>query len=327
MNYFFNQITRSVGVFFRTIRAFFVRRFVGITTRLRQMTNISRNATRAANATLQAAAAATNKPTQREDYVETSRLFIAKAFLIRLAILLVVLGLAGYFLVWPFLLSHFLTARFYVQDSRIPDWSGRVIVYSDPEKTIPLYAGRLETGELQGRGEEYDEEGLLAYAGQFLDSQRSGEGTAYTGGVLCYEGQFANDLYNGSGKLYQYGVLVYEGNFADGQASGTGTAYYTSGQTAYRGQFAEGLYEGTGTAYNEEGRLLYEGSFARGMYNGSGRLYLTDETEWIDAEFQDGQPAGVVQWYKSGRLYYEGEWADSRPQGYGALDSKDGARV
>ena len=65
MNYFFNQITRSVGVFFRTIRAFFVRRFVGITTRLRQMTNISRNATRAANATLQAAAAATNKPTQR----------------------------------------------------------------------------------------------------------------------------------------------------------------------------------------------------------------------------------------------------------------------
>ena len=327
MNYFFNQITRSVGVFFRTIRAFFVRRFVGITTRLRQMTNISRNATRAANATLQAAAAATNKPTQREDYVETSRLFIAKAFLIRLAILLVVLGLAGYFLVWPFLLSHFLTARFYVQDSRIPDWSGRVIVYSDPEKTIPLYAGRLETGELQGRGEEYDEEGLLAYAGQFLDSQRSGEGTAYTGGVLCYEGQFANDLYNGSGKLYQDGVLVYEGNFADGQASGTGTAYYTSGQTAYRGQFAEGLYEGTGTAYNEEGRLLYEGSFARGMYNGSGRLYLTDETEWIDAEFQDGQPAGVVQWYKSGRLYYEGEWADSRPQGYGALYSKDGAML
>ena len=327
MNYFFNQITRSVGVFFRTIRAFFVRRLVGITTRLRQMTNISRNATRAANATLQAAAAATNKPTQREDYVETSRLFIAKAFLIRLAILLVVLGLAGYFLVWPFLLSHFLTARFYVQDSRIPDWSGRVIVYSDPKKTIPLYAGRLETGELQGRGEEYDEEGLLAYAGQFLDSQRSGEGTAYTGGVLCYEGQFANDLYNGSGKLYQDGVLVYEGNFADGQASGTGTAYYTSGQTAYRGQFAEGLYEGTGTAYNEEGRLLYEGSFARGMYNGSGRLYLTDETEWIDAEFQDGQPAGVVQWYKSGRLYYEGEWADSRPQGYGALYSKDGAML
>ena len=135
MNYFFNQITRSVGVFFRTIRAFFVRRLTGITTRLRQMTNISRNATRAANATLQAAAAATNKPTQREDYVETSRLFIAKAFLIRLAILLVVLGLAGYFLVWPFLLSHFLTARFYVQDSRIPDWSGRVIVYSKSDRS------------------------------------------------------------------------------------------------------------------------------------------------------------------------------------------------
>ena len=322
-----NQMSRSVGVFFRTIRAFFNRRIMAVSTYLRRVTNFSRHAMKVATNSMQTVASAVKKPTRREDYVETSQLFIAKSFLIKMALLLAALGLIGYFLVWPFILSHFFTVRFYVQDSRVPDWSGRVIVFSDPEKTLPLYAGRLEEGVLQGRGEDYDENGLLAYEGQFLDGVRSGEGTAYEDGVLCYEGQFAGGLYEGRGRRYQDGALAYEGSFAAGVASGEGVAYYPNGQEAYRGQFANDLYEGQGAAYTEAGDKLYEGSFARGLYNGSGRLYLGDN-QWITAEFQDGQPAGVVQWYKGGRLYYEGEWADGRPQGYGALYNKTtGARV
>lgn len=321
-----NQMSRTVGVFFRTIRAFFNRRIMAVSTYLRRVTNFSRHAMKVATNSMQTVASAVKKPTRREDYVETSQLFIAKSFLIKMALLLAALGLIGYFLVWPFILSHFFTVRFYVQDSRVPDWSGRVIVFSDPEKTLPLYAGRLEEGVLQGRGEDYDENGLLAYEGQFLDGVRSGEGTAYEDGVLCYEGQFAGGLYEGRGRRYQDGALAYEGSFAAGVASGEGVAYYPNGQEAYRGQFANDLYEGQGAAYTEAGDKLYEGSFARGLYNGSGRLYLGDN-QWITAEFQDGQPAGVVQWYKGGRLYYEGEWADGRPQGYGALYNKAGETV
>ena len=322
-SYLFYQLSRALGVFFRTVRSLVVRRMSAITTRLRQLTNVSRGATKAATASVQAAAAAIQKPTGRDDYIETSRLFISKSFLIKAAILLAALGLVGWFVVWPFVLSHFLTARFYMEDTRIPDWTGRVIVYADPEKTIPLYQGRLEQGVLQGNGKEYDAEGLVSYEGQFLDGLRSGEGKAYEAGVLCYEGQFADDLYQGRGKLYQDGALSYEGDFEAGLAEGTGTAYYKDGTTAYRGQFAGGLYEGTGTAYDTAGALLYEGAFSQGLYNGTGRLYLEPD-QWIDAEFQTGQPMGVVQWYKEGRLYYEGEWSDSLAQGYGTLYDKSG---
>ena len=323
MNYLFYQLTRSFGIFFRTIRAFFVRQATAVTTRVRQMTNLSRNAMLVANSSLKMMATAVKKPSQREDYVETRQLFIAKGFLVKLALLLVSLGLIGYFLVWPFILSRFFTVRFYVEDSRLPGWTGRVIVYADEGKTVPMYAGRLEDGVLQGKGEGYDEEGLLAYEGPFVDGTPSGEGTAYEAGVLCYEGQFAAGVYEGRGRLYKDGALYYEGDFAAGVPSGEGVAYHPNGQAAYKGQFAAGVYEGEGAAYDSGGALLYEGGFAGGLYSGSGRLYL-DRDQWITAEFQEGEVAGVVQWYKGARLYYEGEWAGSRPHGYGALYSKAG---
>lgn len=186
LNYLFSQLTRSLGVFFRTIRAFFSRKLVSITARLRRLTSFSRNAMKVATGSLQAAATAMKKPTKRDDYVETERLFISKAFLIKLLLVLAALGLIFYFLVWPFILSHFMTVKFYVEDSRVADWTGQVIVYADKDKTLPLYAGRLEDGVLQGVGEEYDENGLISYEGPFLDGQRSGEGVAYEDGVLAY---------------------------------------------------------------------------------------------------------------------------------------------
>ena len=162
LNYLFSQLTRSLGVFFRTIRAFFSRKLVSITARLRRLTSFSRNAMKVATGSLQAAATAMKKPTKRDDYVETERLFISKAFLIKLLLVLAALGLIFYFLVWPFILSHFMTVKFYVEDSRVADWTGQVIVYADKDKTLPLYAGRLEDGVLQGVGEEYDENGLIS---------------------------------------------------------------------------------------------------------------------------------------------------------------------
>ena len=230
LNHLFTQFLRSFGIFFRTIRAFFTRQLVGLGARIRRMTNFSRQATKVASASLQSAVAAAKKPTKREDYVETKRLFLSKAFLLRVALGLIALGLLLYFVVWPYVLSHFLTARFYVEDDRISGWTGRVIVYADEEKTLPLYEGRLEEGVLQGKGKEYDEEGRLAYEGTFQDGLRQGQGKAYEEGLLVYEGPFVQGLYEGKGKLYQEGELYYEGDFAAGVAAGTGTRYHANGR-------------------------------------------------------------------------------------------------
>ncbi len=317
------QLLRSFGIFFRTIRAFFTRRLTGLWARLKRFTNFSRQATKVAADSLQSAATIAKKPTSRGDYVETGRLFISKKLLLTLVVGLIVLVLLIYFVAWPFILSHFLTAHFYVEDSRIATWTGRVVVYSDEEKTVPLYEGRLEEGLLQGEGKEYDEEGLVIYEGDFVDGLREGNGTAYEAGVLLYEGDFAAGVYEGQGILYEDGVLLYRGAFAGGMQSGEGTEYYENGKARYKGTFAEGLYEGEGVEYDTDGVKVYEGSFSEGLYDGEGSLYPA-ENQRIDATFAAGEPDGAIQWYKSNKLYYDGEADGLTPSGFGTLYAENG---
>ena len=346
LNYFLTQLIRSLSVFGRTIRAFFVRRCAWIISAFRRVTNVSRGAAKAANSAVQSAVSVAKNPSKREDYVETKRLLISKALILKVVLGLLILGLLIWFVVWPFVLSHFLTAHFYVEDSRVDSWNGRVVVYADEEKTIPQYAGRLEDGVLQGQGKEYDEAGLLCYEGQFQDGLRSGTGTEYldgvvisegqfalgvragTGteyadGVVTYQGQFQDGVYEGQGKRYEQGILVYEGAFQGGAASGEGVAYHPNGQPAYKGQFAQGAYEGTGTAYDQQGAVVYTGGFSQGLYSGTGTLALAPE-EYLTGSFQAGQPEGVATWSKQGKTYYEGEWGQGRPEGYGTLSDKAG---
>ena len=367
-NQFLSQIFRFFGVFFRTIKAFVVRQFRGIATRIRQLRNLSRGAAKVATSTVQSAASATQKPTKREDYVETGRLLIAKSFLLRLVIGLIILGVLIWLVVWPFLLSRFFTARFYVEDSRVRNWSGKVIVYSDKKKKVPLYAGTLENGVLQGQGERYDENGILIYEGMLRDGLYSGTGREYQEGILIYEGQFAGGAYEGSGtqyengmilysgqfsegtydgrgSLYENGLLLYEGQFVEGQYEGRGILYgsnadryegyfqdgvasgegtsYVDNVMRYQGQFADGLPSGTGKEYAADGRLTYEGGFSAGVYSGQGTVYPSQGNQ-IEATFSGGKPEGQVRWSKNGALYYEGEWNDDAPAGYGKLYNRAG---
>ncbi len=387
-----NQLIRGICTFGRTIRAFVIRRCTGIVSFFRRMTNVSRGAAKAANSAVQSALSASQKPSKREDYIETRRLLISKSLLIRIFLLLVALGLLGYLVVWPFLLSHFFTARFFEQDERVGDWSGKVIVYADREKTIPLYEGRLEDGVLQGQGKAYDEDGNVAYEGGFTNGERDGRGAAYEGGVLVYEGQFSQGVYEGSGVGYQDGMAVYEGQFSQGLYEGSGTSFsngvvvyegqfsggvregngtlyqdgvlcykgqfhdglyegqgkrYTNGKLSYegsfqaglasgegaayrpdgglryKGQFAQGVFEGEGTFYASDGSVRYEGGFSAGLYSGEGTLTLR-EGEKLEAEFQAGKASGVVRWSRGGKPYFEGEWADGLPEGFGVLYGQDG---
>ena len=367
-NLFLSQIFKFFGVFFRTIKAFVLRQFRGITTRIRQLRNLSRGAAKIATSTVQSAASATQKPTKRSDYIEVGRLLIAKSFLLRLVVGLVILGVLIWFVIWPFILSHFLTARFYVGDSRVRNWSGKVIVFSDTKKKVPLYSGTLEKGVLQGEGRDYDESGVCIYEGTFQNGLYNGTGREYTNGILSYEGQFANGVYEGSGTKYADGTMLYSGQFSEGSYEGRG-ALYDDGILRYEGQFANGLYEGRGILYSDgnksyegnfekgvatgegasyidrilryqgqfsdglpsgsgkeygpDGRLTYEGEFAAGVYNGQGIAYPTQGWQ-LEASFTDGEPEGTVRWSKNGALYYEGEWSDGAPSGFGKLYNRAG---
>ena len=302
LSYLLRQLTNSFGIFFRTIRAFFTRKLVGVWSYLRRITNFSRQATKVASASLQGAAAAVKKPTRREDYIETRRLFISKSFLILLAIGVVLLALLIYFVIWPFLLRTFFTARLWQDDPELETWSGRVVIYYDEAKKNPRYSGTLQDGLLQGRGTEYDEDGLLVYEGNFVDG-----------------------LYDGTGSRYEAGVLVYQGDFSAGTANGMGTAY-SDGVMCYEGAFVNGLYEGEGTEYSADGSVRYKGSFAGGLYDGTGTRYL-DNGDQIQAEFTAGAANGAIQWYRSGKLWYDGGADDLTPDGFGTLYAESGDPV
>lgn len=319
------QLFNSFGIFFRTIRAFFTRKLTGAWSRLRRITNVSRHATKVATETFQGAAAAMKKPTKRSDYIETKRLFISKSFLLLLGIGIVLLVLLIYFVVWPFLLSTFFTAKFYQGDEKLQDWSGRVIVYYDEEKKQPMYSGTLKDGVLQGRGKEYDENGLVTYDGNFVDGLRSGNGSCYEAGVLVYEGQFANGLYEGTGSLYEDGVLAYYGAFSAGLANGMGTAY-ADGAKCYEGAFVEGLYQGEGTQYYHDGTVKYKGSFEDGLYSGTGTSYYADGTRSYVGGFADGLREGEgTEYNEEGKVRYKGGFAAGLYEGSGSyyLDSGD----
>ncbi|BAK99813.1 hypothetical protein OBV_26150 [Oscillibacter valericigenes Sjm18-20] len=350
LNYLFQQLINSFGIFFRTIRAFFTRKFVGLGARIRRLTNFSRQATKVASDSFQGAASALKKPTRREDYIETRRLFISKSFLILLVIGIVAAIALLYYFAWPFLLSHFFTAHFWKDDQKIPSWSGKVIVYYDKDKKNPMYRGRLEDGVLQGQGIWYAEDGNLVYEGDFADGEYSGDGSAYEDGVLIYEGTFAGGVYEGTGTLYDGGEVSYEGAFAGGEKSGLGTeyengakayegtfsggvrsgegiAYYPDGAVKYRGAFSDGACDGDGTEYREDGSVQYKGAFSQGCYEGDGTYYLENGEGSVQAEFASGRTNGEIKWYRSGKLWYEGSANNLTPNGFGTLYAANGKAV
>ena len=358
MSFFFSQLYRSILTFFRTLKAYFMRKTMTISTNLRRLTNFSRSATRVATSSIQGVMSAAQKPTERGDYVETGRLFISKALIIRILLGLVALGLIIYFVVWPFVLSRFLTARFYEEDKRVEDWSGKVIVYSDKKKTLPLFSGRLEDGVLQGECKEYDREGILLFEGQMKDGQRTGSGKEYAEGILVYQGGFENGLYTGRGKRYEDGSMVYDGQYDGGLRSGSGTAYadgeilytgqfledmyegrgklYENGILVYEGGFAAGIPEGSGTAYRD-GKVLYEGQFTAGAYEGQGKLYsLTAYEDYggpdhyldYDGDFHSGSPEGTgTFYYPDGNPRYKGDVQAGLPNGSGTFYYGSGRQV
>lgn len=321
----FQQLFASVGVVYRTIRAFFVRALSGVVARVRSATSLTRQAARVAPAMVRAAATAGKKPTRREDYIETKQLFVSKSFLLLAGLATVAVLALLLLVVRPWLVSRFFTARMWEQDKAVADYTGKVLLCHDKQEELPSFRGRLEEGLPQGRGTAYDELGRTVYSGDYADGLYHGTGKLYEGGMLVYEGGFAEGRPEGHGVAYGPGERpVYEGDFVRGVRSGTGTVWQ-DGQRLYQGDFANDRYHGPGKLYDGEG-LLYEGGFAEGLYDGAGRLSLSGGVT-VEAQFRAGVPDGAVRWLVDGRLLYEGELAQWLPEGAGTLYSPEGKAV
>lgn len=318
------RLLGAFGIYIRMIKTLLLRQVSAFRARFHQLTNFSRIASQAATDTVKQATN-TAKPSKREDYFRVAGLLVSKAFVLRVVVVTAAVVMLAVFVVWPFVLSRFLTARFWREDKRVSGWTGQVIVYADRKKSIPLYAGRLEKGRLQGRGEEYDENGILAYRGDFVDGARTGTGSCWRENVLIYEGELTNGVYQGHGQLHMEDGGTYTGQFENGVFQGTGRLTYL-GIRRYEGSFEKNRPEGQGRSYNAAGRLIYEGDYAAGEYSGTGAYYPA-EGEKLEAEFQAGVPVGSVRWFRNGQLYYEGEWADGRPSGLGKLYDRAGRVV
>lgn len=324
---FFRQLLNSCGVVFRTFRAFFMRQIMGIRARIRRITSFSRQAARLVPKAMNSVAVAGKKPTKREDFVETKRLFVAKSFIFLLIAGVIAFGLMFYFLLWPWLQSTFFTKRFYRDDSAIEAYSGKVIVCYDEKKKEPMLQGKLKEGLLQGKGKEYDEAGRIVYDGDYVDGLYEGSGKLYKEGVLVYSGQFTAGEFAGEGSLYEGGELVYEGAFRAGKRNGVGTAY-EDGAVCYTGDFTDDRYNGDGKAYYPDGTLKYQGSYVDGAYSGEGTAFFPNGR----MEYKGGYLLGLYEgdgtlYFEDGSKHYEGGFANGLYQGTGVLQVDDELRA
>ena len=302
INRLFYQIINAIGVFFRVLRAFFQRRIISLTSGIRRATNVSRKAASTVPKAVSQVAVAGQKPTKREDYVETQHLFISKSLIITIILAILGVGILIYFVVWPWLLSTFFTARIHIDNTKLDNYSGKVIVYYDKAREQPKFEGRLVEGLAEGPGKVFDENGMVVFSGNYAGGQ-----------------------YQGKGSLFDDGILIYDGNFEAGVISGTGTRYSEHGGMLYAGEFLNGEYSGQGTLY-EQGRMLYRGAFAFGSFSGEGALYDADEDMTYKGSFVEGKKSGQgLEYHKSGAIKYKGGFLDGLYDERGQLYNDDGS--
>ena len=207
-------------------------------------------------------------------------------------------------------------------------------------------------GKRNGKGKEYNQDGILAYEGQYLNGKKwdgkgydkfnniiyelkNGKGLIkeFLGNHLIYEGEYAKGERNGNGReYYSDGNLEYEGTFVNGKKNGNGKEYKINGKLEYEGTFLDGKRHGKGKEFYKNGTIEFEGEY---LYNFKykGKYYINQKLEYegiyeygnkwdgkgydeygnIIYELNNGN--GKVKEYEDGELYLEGEYLNGKRNG------------
>ena len=98
------------------------------------------------------------------------------------------------------------------------------------DKNTLVYIGWYKNGKRNGKGVEYDENGIYKFEGEFLNGRRNGQGKEYR--------KSEND-----NKLIE---LSFEGIYKNGKRNGKGVEYNENGKYKFEGEFLKDLKEGFG---------------------------------------------------------------------------------
>lgn len=223
--------------------------------------------------------------------------------------------------VYPRLDGWLWSSRLVVGSEKLSGFTGRAELFTAGGARV--YVGPIADGQLTGQGEQYAQDGQLVYSGAFVSGRYEGTGRYYENGVLRYAGYFLNSLFEGEGEQYdEQGRLLYWGSFSQGRRNGTGTQFQPdTGLKCYTGAFFNDLREGRGTEYGPDGStVVYEGAFVGGAYGGAGRLY-SGGVLLYDGAFERGAFSGTGTLYDAdtGGVLYSGGFLAGRYEGEGML--------
>ena len=165
------------------------------------------------------------------------------------------------------------------------------------DKNILVYIGGYNNGKRNGKGVEYNENGIFKFEGEFSNGRRNGQGKEYK-----------QDKDNGQIKLY------FEGNYKNGKKNGKGIVYKYNKRIKFEGEFFNDLKEGSGKEYYLNGKIKFEGEYKKDKkWNGKGY----DINGNIDYIISEGK--GIIKLYKysTNSLTFEGEYKNGEKNGKG----------
>lgn len=272
----------------------------------------------------------TKKPASKADYWKAFGLYFSKRFVIMSIVITGVFGYLGISYAYPWAEGKLWAATIKVDSGKYAGFSGKAKII-DTDGTL-IYVGRLEKGNPNGYGTQYNSDGTVLYEGNFKSGKYNGEGRLYNSErVLIYDGEFVNNKYDGKGKFYNdIGRILYSGEFAAGQKSGKGVEYDpNTGLRTYYGKFENNVHQGNGVVFDKDGEsVLYEGNFEAGIYEGAGKLYQNGNLVY-SGNFSNNAYDGEGSLYdtETGALVYTGGFKEGMYDGQGKLYDKSTSTV
>lgn len=220
------------------------------------------------------------------------------------------------------------------------DWNsfangkGVLITYNFDNDEIKRDSVEAYYGALRERDVKKVSDGK--YVGEFLKKKMQGFGVLVKSNEI-FAGNFANSQPNGSLDWYVAGKLRYKGNWLNGSFDGEGTLYKENNETVtgiwkngkihekmmefsndvgdYYGYIKDGKPSRRGILKYKDGSV-YEGEWKDGKYEGEGVFY--NEVDSVIGEWIAGKLDGYA-WYYSPEFYFEGDFTQGLPNGFGAV--------
>lgn len=174
------------------------------------------------------------------------------------------------------------------------------------------YVGEFEKKKMQGFGVLVKSNEI--FAGNFANSQPNGYLDWYVGGKLRYKGNWLNGSFDGEGTLYKENNETVTGVWKNGKIHEK-MMKFSNEVGDYYGYIKDGKPSRRGILKYKDGSV-YEGEWKNGKYEGEGVFY--NEVDSVIGEWIAGKLDGYA-WYYSPEFYFEGDFTQGLPNGFGAV--------